>query len=67
MKMMLFLLLSMCVYFVVCKYLWVVQMELSVLKFNHGLTEMEFRMLRTLTMICVCVNRGSLQLQKSNL
>ena len=67
MKMMLFLLLSMCVYFVVCKYLWVVQMKLSDLKFNHGLTEMEFHVLRTLTMICICVIRGSLQLQKSNL
>ena len=66
MKMMLFLLLSMCVYFVVCKYLWVVQMELSVLKFSHGLTEMEFYMLCTLTVICICI-RGSLQLQKSDL
>ena len=51
MKKMLFLLLSMCGYLAVCKYLQVVEMELSVLKFNHGLTEMEFHMLRILTMI----------------
>ena len=48
------------------KYLWILQMELSVLKINYGLTEeMEFHVLRTLTMICICAIRGRLQLKKS--